>query len=247
MGSVGHVRSGGAGCGPNRHGLGTWVSLAALLTPNASLPCAKQGVLQLKICVYVMQTPGENEAAAYFFIFSLFIDFSRANIGEVGGVKRGFCNHKHFWMSFHQQNVRESALLGPFSTAQIIKRVFFLLNAVSSEWSSLRGENGWRLKTTETRWWTQHFITTQFILEPDQPTHTLSGSTAHFQVLQKWNPCPLCTDYTADAFLIPLISLMLWNGFDWFEKTNSVKCIFTEKLLVNFTNNYKETPSIIKH
>lgn len=60
--------------------------------------------------------------------FSLFIDFSRANIGEVGGVKQGFCNHKHFWMSFHQQNVRESALLGHSEQQQehkLLKGFFF--------------------------------------------------------------------------------------------------------------------------
>lgn len=67
-----------------------------------------------------------------FLFFSLFIDFSRANIGEVGGVKQGFCNHKHFWMSFHQQNVRESALLGRSQQHKLLKG-FFLLNAVSSE------------------------------------------------------------------------------------------------------------------
>lgn len=66
-------------------------------------------------------------------LFFLFIDFSRGNIGEVGGVTRGFCNHKHFWMSFHQQNVRESALLGPSQQHKLLKGFFFLLNAVSSE------------------------------------------------------------------------------------------------------------------
>ncbi len=149
--------------------------------------------------------------------FPLFLDFSRANIGEVGGVKRGFCNHKHFWMSFHQQTVRESALLGRSQQHKLLN-VFFLLNAVSSEWSSLRGENGWRLKDH------RDSLVNAALYNNTVYSRTRSTYTHAFRIHgslsgpSEVNQSPLCTEYTVDAFLIPLISLMLWNGFDWWCK-----------------------------